>query len=60
MFTQERTQAALDDYPADGAMDGLVARLSRAVADFAAGSEQSDDITVLALRYLGSEVITGE
>lgn len=60
MFTQERTQAALDDYPADGAMDGLVARLSRAVADFAAGAEQSDDITVLALRYLGSEVSTGE
>lgn len=58
MFTQERTQAALDDYPADGAMNGLVARLSQAVSDFAAGAEQSDDITVLTLRYLGGEMGT--
>lgn len=60
MFTQARTQAALDDCPTDGAMDGLVARLSQAVSDFAAGSEQSDDITVLALRYLGNNAGTNE
>ncbi len=53
MFDLERTRAALDQHPADGAMDGLVAALARAVTEFSDGVEQSDDITILALRYLG-------
>jgi serine phosphatase RsbU (regulator of sigma subunit) len=34
-------------------MQGLVSALTRAVADFSAGARQSDDITLLALRYMG-------
>ena len=32
----------------------LVARLMRSVEEFAAGMPQADDITVLAMRYLGN------
>jgi phosphoserine phosphatase RsbU/P len=53
MFSLARTQAALNDESPQGNMDNLVARLAGAVAEFSSGSEQSDDITILALRYLG-------
>jgi sigma-B regulation protein RsbU (phosphoserine phosphatase) len=53
MFGQERTQATLDDYRADAGMSSLVARLTEGLDHFTAGAEQSDDITILALRYLG-------
>ncbi len=53
MFTQARTQATLDNSPGDESMQGLVIRLTQGVTDFAAGAEQSDDITILGLRYLG-------
>jgi serine phosphatase RsbU (regulator of sigma subunit) len=37
-------------------MAELVASLSAGVKDFAGEAVQSDDITVLALRYLGSSL----
>lgn len=51
MLGLERAQALLDDCPADTPMTGLVARLTEGVHNFAAGAKQSDDITILALRY---------
>lgn len=53
MFSVERARAALDGFPADGDMQGLVGALAGAVADFSRGARQSDDITILASRYLG-------
>ena len=53
MFSIERAQAALDQCPDDSDMRGLVHALTGAVADFSFGAKQSDDITLLALRYLG-------
>ena len=53
MFSIERTQAALDCCPRDSDMPGLVNAVASAVADFSAGAKQSDDITLLALRYRG-------
>jgi sigma-B regulation protein RsbU (phosphoserine phosphatase) len=54
MFSVERARAALDGFPADGDMQGLVGALAGAVADFSLGARQSDDITILAARYLGA------
>ncbi|MDD4881669.1 MAG: PP2C family protein-serine/threonine phosphatase, partial [Gallionellaceae bacterium] len=51
MMGQERTQADLDECPAEAPMASLVASLIEGVNLFAAGAEQSDDITILALRY---------
>jgi sigma-B regulation protein RsbU (phosphoserine phosphatase) len=53
MFSTERARTALDCCPSDGDMQELVSALTRAVADFSAGARQSDDITLLALRYMG-------
>ncbi len=53
MFTQARTQATLDDCPTEDSMQRLVIKLTQQVSDFAVGVEQSDDITILGLRYLG-------
>lgn len=53
MFSTERAQAALDCCPGDSDMRGLVRALTNAVADFSSGAKQSDDITLLALHYMG-------
>lgn len=53
MFSTERTRAALDCCSCDCDMQGLVSVLTDAVASFSAGAKQSDDITLLALRYMG-------
>jgi sigma-B regulation protein RsbU (phosphoserine phosphatase) len=52
-FTVERAYASLDCYPCGGSMKGLVDTLFEAVKTFSGDAEQSDDITILALRYLG-------
>ena len=44
--------AAAAKMPADPA--SLLARVSEAVAQHGGGAEQSDDLTLLALRWLGS------
>ncbi|NTV96251.1 MAG: SpoIIE family protein phosphatase [Thiobacillus sp.] len=53
MLGQPGMQAALDDCPAEAPMTTLVERLAAGVHRYAAGAEQSDDITILALRYRG-------
>ncbi len=53
LYTQKRAQTALDASPSDQPMERLVADLTASVAAFAAGAEQSDDITILSLRYSG-------
>jgi sigma-B regulation protein RsbU (phosphoserine phosphatase) len=53
MLGQAAMQAVLDACPVDAPMTGLVAGLAEGVHRFAAGAEQSDDITILTLRYLG-------
>lgn len=37
----------------DSSADAMVKRVCAAVGDFAAGAEPSDDLTILAVRYLG-------
>lgn len=53
MFSTERARAALDRCPENSDMQALVKALTDAVVDFSSGAKQSDDMTVLALRYLG-------
>ncbi|TCJ11801.1 cyclic nucleotide-binding domain-containing protein [Parasulfuritortus cantonensis] len=55
LFGQARMQAALDACPAGAAPADLVAALTAAVTDFAGAADQSDDITVMVLHYLGAD-----
>lgn len=57
MFATERATDCLDALPADTGMHGLTDALHQAVVRFAGEAEQSDDITILALRYLGPDAI---
>jgi sigma-B regulation protein RsbU (phosphoserine phosphatase) len=52
LFGDERLTEALVE-AADGAPDALVAEIAAAVACFAAGCPQADDITLLCLAYAG-------
>ncbi|MCP4403741.1 MAG: SpoIIE family protein phosphatase, partial [bacterium] len=52
MFTEERLQQTLGNYPADS-MQHFVPALLKDVKNFAGETPQSDDMTVLALRYCG-------
>lgn len=51
MYGLERAQQALDAHADHADTHGLVQSLCTGIAEFAAGAEQSDDITILALRY---------
>jgi len=51
-FHYDRLVAALRDAPLD--TEGTDSHVIKAVADFAAGAEQSDDLTVLCLRWHGA------
>ena len=53
MFALDGARACLDRHPADAGARGLVDALAAAVAKFSGAADQSDDITILALRYLG-------
>jgi sigma-B regulation protein RsbU (phosphoserine phosphatase) len=53
LFAIERTLDALNQCPPDTPSEGLVAALTRAVVAFSGEADQSDDITILALRYMG-------
>ncbi|MBS0643351.1 MAG: PP2C family protein-serine/threonine phosphatase [Proteobacteria bacterium] len=52
MFGEESLEQVLVSQPPDNA-EAVVRRVADAVAAFATGSEQSDDITMLHVRYLG-------
>ena len=49
MFGKQRIQDTLHDAPA--APQGLIEHMKQAVASFVGGNEQSDDVTMLAIRY---------
>jgi len=51
LFGEERMEEIIKKN-GDAAADGLTGALRDAVRDFAGGAEQSDDITVMALKYL--------
>jgi sigma-B regulation protein RsbU (phosphoserine phosphatase) len=52
-FNVERTASALAQSAPEGDVAGMVNHLVSAITDFAGGAEQSDDMTILALRYRG-------
>lgn len=52
-FKVERAASALAQAAAGGDVVRMVDHLAEAISNFADGTEQSDDITVLALRYRG-------
>lgn len=49
MFGKQRIQATLYDAPKDP--HGLIEHMTQAVADYVGNNEQSDDLTMLAVRY---------
>ncbi|MGZ8158297.1 MAG: PP2C family protein-serine/threonine phosphatase [Methylobacter sp.] len=51
-FTEPRLLAIINGQEQQTA-SGIVAKIQDAVQDFASGAEQSDDLTLLVLRYLG-------
>lgn len=53
MYGLDGAQKALDAHADHADTHGLVQRLCAGIAEFAGGAEQSDDITILALRYHG-------
>jgi sigma-B regulation protein RsbU (phosphoserine phosphatase) len=53
LFTLDRLTACLDAQPT-GSAQGLAEAVTGAVKQFSGGSPQSDDLTLLVLRYLGS------
>ena len=52
LFGNERTQETLSRLQQEDCI-GLVKGMTEELARFTAGAEQSDDITMLALRYFG-------
>lgn len=55
LLSQEGALACLNRHPADGNSESLVTALVCGVADFSGTMEQTDDITIMALRYLGHD-----
>jgi serine phosphatase RsbU (regulator of sigma subunit)/CHASE2 domain-containing sensor protein len=53
LMGRERTEAALAAMPADASAQAITDRLQAAVAEFVAGAEPSDDLTILTVRWLG-------
>ena len=54
-FNEDRLEAYLKEHASEPA-EHLVNRLHQRVQEFAMGAPQADDITALALRYLGRVV----
>jgi phosphoserine phosphatase RsbU/P len=54
-FSLQRTRMVLDDLDAGIDMQGVVEGLAQAVGDYAGSAAQSDDITILALRFIGRQ-----
>ncbi len=59
LFGEERMMETLNRY-ADAEPEELIRRIYEAVASFADGADQFDDITMLAVKYHGQENETGE
>lgn len=54
-FTEPRLLAFVNGQGRQQTASSIVAQIQDAVQDFAAGAEQSDDLTLLVLRYLGAD-----
>lgn len=52
-FTDQRMEAVLREAP-DAACAALIERMNQALLEFTGGAAQSDDVTMLALRYRGA------
>lgn len=59
MFGRKRVESILGRSASDGAASSerMLARVSREVHAFMEGTEQSDDLTMLAVRYMGKDEI---
>jgi serine phosphatase RsbU (regulator of sigma subunit) len=53
LMGRERTEAALAAMPPDASAQAITDGLQAAVAEFVAGAEPSDDLTILTVRWLG-------
>lgn len=53
LLGRERTEAALAAMPQDASAQAITDGLQAAVADFVAGAEPSDDLTILTVRWVG-------
>ncbi len=54
LYSEQRLVAALDRLDSAGPMADLLAAVRRDLRDYVGSAEQSDDITLLALRYRGT------
>ena len=53
LMGRDRTEAALAAMPADASAQAITDRLQAAVAEFVAGADPSDDLTILTVRWIG-------
>jgi serine phosphatase RsbU (regulator of sigma subunit) len=53
LFKESRIHASLESVPHDASAEFIVKNLMKNVSNFAGHAPQSDDITILALRYVG-------
>src|SRR6185312_383572 len=53
LMGRERTEAALAAMPPDASAQAITDGLQAAVAEFVAGAEPSDDLTILTVRWVG-------
>ncbi|MBQ1460825.1 MAG: SpoIIE family protein phosphatase, partial [Selenomonas sp.] len=53
MFTEARIKAALNDLPAVQPVTDILQQMYAVIRQYAGNAEQSDDITMLGLRYNG-------
>jgi serine phosphatase RsbU (regulator of sigma subunit) len=54
LFKDSRIRACLESLPKEASAEFVVKNLMKKVSEFAGHAPQSDDITILALRYLGN------
>ena len=54
LFGEERLVERLAELSAEGTAREMIESVGKAIADFTGGAEQSDDITMLALRFQGA------
>ncbi len=54
LFKDSRIDTSLESVPLDASAEFIVKNLMKNVSDFVGHAPQSDDITILTLRYLGS------
>ena len=56
LFTEPRIRATLNNLSAERQPEKLLSQMLAAIRQYAGGEEQSDDITMVGLRYDGQPV----